>query len=154
MRLPSRSKVSHQPGSTCLWSPGGRLEHDEPIAERGQGDRAALELDLPDLGQLALGFDLVDDHAVVSRAGGGEPVPAAGEHDAVDPLLPGRGAIGLAQDPGAGGHLDRLGRLPVEPDSRRSAPNDDHDQHDHEHNDDLAARMGLAAGPAVRPDES
>ena len=84
-----------------------------------QGDGAAIELDLANERKLRMGFDVVDDQTIVARADRREPISTGGEDDAVDSLLPGRGAIRLAQDPGAGDGLELLLGLAVEPRRRR-----------------------------------
>ena len=47
----------------------GALEHDESIAQCADSDRAPVELDFSEQGELSLGFDVVDQQAIVARAG-------------------------------------------------------------------------------------
>ena len=106
--------------------------------------------------QRGIGLDLVDEQAIISRADRGEPVSAAGEDDAIDSLLAGRGAIGLAQFPRAGGRLERLARLPVDPDPGQGKQADQRTSAGQEHGRDLAAglRLALRGGCARRPKET
>ena len=58
MRLPSVSKRLPPAGLDVSLVAGGGLEHEKSVADRGQGDRPSLELNFPDLSQLAVGLDL------------------------------------------------------------------------------------------------
>ena len=133
------------------------LEHDESIVMGRQRDRATLELDFPRHGELGVRLDVVDHQSIVSRADRREPVSARGENDAIDSLLAGRGAIDLAERPGAGDRLERLRGLAVDPGSgdgdQRRAPAIARQEHDR----DLAATARAcprSTAPERRPARS
>ena len=132
---------------------GRRHQHDESIADGGQRDRPALELDLLKEIQLGMKLDLVEQHAVVARAGRHQARPMVEEGDPVDALLSGRGAIGLPQAPQAGGGFDRLAGVLIQPHAADHGQRK-HDQYGNQHEDDATADRRRTTGLSVSAAES